>query len=96
MEEAGKPSGIRFYTNHANVYATPFDVVLEAGVKGPPRDEVQVVCQLVMSPQMAKVLARLLTVSIEQWEEKHGEIHLSGQFTRGPAVPPAGPKSQPS
>ncbi|MCL6581099.1 MAG: DUF3467 domain-containing protein [Firmicutes bacterium] len=82
----------RFYINYANVYAAPFDVVVETGEKRPARDEPRVVCELVMSPQMAKVLARLLTVSVEQWEAKHGEIRLEGQFTHGPT----GPKVQPA
>jgi len=81
------------YTNHVNVYASPFDVVLEAGVKGPPGDEVRLHTALVMSPQMAKVVAQLLAATIRQWEAKHGEISLPGQITRGPGGPgdPGGP-----
>lgn len=93
MEPNAKPAVPRFYTNHANVYATPFDVVLEAGVKGSPGEELAVVCQLVMSPQMAKVVSQVLSESIRQWEAKHGEIRLSGQLMSGPA---GGPKQQPS
>lgn len=92
MDASDKPAVPRFYTNHANVYATPFDVVLEAGVKGPPSDEMVLVCQLVMSPQMAKVVAQVLGESIRQWEAKHGEIRLSGQLMSGPT----GQKQQPS
>ncbi len=92
MESPPKPAVPRFYTNHANVYATPFDVVLEAGVKGPPTEEAALVCQLVMSPQMAKVVAQVLSESIRQWEAKHGEIRLSGQLMSGPS----GQKMQPS
>ncbi|HCJ10531.1 MAG TPA: hypothetical protein DHW14_05140 [Clostridiales bacterium] len=71
----------RLYTNHANVYAGPFDIVLEAGMRGLPGDEVQIHTALVMSPQMAKVVARLLTHTIQQWEAKHGEITVPGQVT---------------
>lgn len=92
MDENVKPVFPRFYTNHANIYATPFDVVLEAGVKSAPADQSTVSCHLVMSPQMAKVVAQILTESIRQWEEKHGEIRLSGQLMHGPT----GQKSQPS
>lgn len=92
LEQPDETQIPRNYTNHVNVYASPFDVVLEAGVKGPPGDTVRLHCALVMSPQMAKVVSQLLTVTIQQWEAKHGEIHLSGQLTHGP-VPP---KTQPS
>jgi len=86
-----KPRLPRVYTNHANVYATPYDIILEAGVKSPPSEEVTPACQLVMSPQMAKVVAQILSASVQQWEEKHGEIKLSGQVMRGPTG-----RSQPS
>ena len=84
-ESAGQVS--RLYTNHVNVYASPFDVVLEAGEKSAPSEEIRFHCALVMSPQMAKVVSQLLTTTIQQWEAKHGEITLRGQITRGPAVP---------
>lgn len=81
----------RHYTNHVNVYASPFDVVIEAGIKGPPGDAIESRCALIMSPQMAKVLSQLLAATIQQWEAKHGEIPLSGAVARG-----GGPKPQPS
>jgi len=85
VETAEKPEIPRQYINHANIYATPFDVVLEVGVKGPPRDETKTTGLLVMSPQMAKVLAQLLSVSVQQWEAKHGEIKLTGQLMHAPS-----------
>jgi hypothetical protein len=92
LDEREKPSFPRFYTNHANIYATPFDVVFEAGLKNAPTEETTVICHLVMSPQMAKVVAQILTESIRQWEGKHGDIRLTGQLTHGPT----GSKTQPS
>lgn len=83
----------RLYTNYANVYAGPFDIVLEAGMRGLPGEEVRIHTALVMSPQMAKVVARLLTHTIQQWEAKHGEIAVSGQVS---ARAPSDAKLKPS
>jgi len=83
-ERSDRPRMPRSYANHVNVYASPFDVVLEAGVKGPPGGTAEVHTILVMSPQMAKVVSRLLDATIRQWEAKHGEINLAGQVKSGP------------
>ncbi len=87
MEESATGQAPRNYINHVNVYASPFDVVLEAGEKSAPDEKVRLHCALVMSPQMAKVVSQLLVTTIQQWEAKHGEITLRGQVTRGPSVP---------
>ncbi len=82
----------RFYTNHATVHASPFDFVVEVGMRKASGEGASPECTLVMSPQMAKVLAQLLSVSVQQWESKNGEIKLGGQF----GTIQGGPKVQPS
>lgn len=72
------------YANVAQIASTPFDIVVTFGRiaavpfrEGTERaDEllVQSQVQVFMSPQHAKVLLRLLTVQITNYESKHGAI----------------------
>lgn len=62
------------YANYFEVGHNAFEFLLDAGQVEPQSGEVQLLSRIAVSPVHAKLLARLLTQSIEQFERAHHEI----------------------
>lgn len=80
-----------FYCNSVNLTMTVYDMtLLFALAQGPePEDQMEVV-KVVMSPQHAKTLARMMEDYLENYESEIGPIALPSEM--GPQGPKKGPK----
>ena len=66
-----------YYTNSIGIETSPFDVKLKmtyTSAKSPTEAEVKDLCEVVMSPEHAKVFLNVFTKVISDYEEKFGEI----------------------
>ena len=62
------------YANYFEVGHNAFEFLLDAGQVEPQSGEVQLLSRIAVSPVHAKLLARLLSQSIEQFERAHHDI----------------------
>lgn len=68
------PPPLACYANYFEVGHNAFEFLLDAGQVEPQSGQVQLLSRIAVSPVHAKLLARLLTQSIEQFECAHHEI----------------------
>ena len=68
------PPPLACYANYFEVGHNAFEFLLDAGQVEPQSGQVQLLSRIATSPVHAKLLARLLTQSIEQFERAHHEI----------------------
>jgi hypothetical protein len=64
------------YSNRVGVDFSVFDFVLDVGMRVPGDEGQASLLKLVMSPQHAKVLSRILLNNIEKYEKAFGPIPL--------------------
>jgi hypothetical protein len=69
-----------FYINGVNVEVSVYDFILNCGLRTVEQKEPSPLVKIVMSPQHAKVLASLLTNSVNQYEKDLGELPLPPEF----------------
>ena len=74
--EPSEAEGI--YSNLAFLHLSPSEFILDFArlMPGPPR--AKVLSRVILTPQTAKAVARLLDENVRRYEEQHGEIRLPG------------------
>lgn len=81
-EETASPSFVTLYTNDTQLQVSPWDVRLIFGeISRPPTDEnprtlIKQTGEVRMSPQHAKVVAKILMAQLKLYEENYGPIPL--------------------
>lgn len=66
--------GPSYYTNAVGLDFSIFDLTLHINVKKAPEAEQEHICDVMMSPQHAKVFAQMLTAAVGKFEKSFGEI----------------------
>jgi hypothetical protein len=66
------------YSNLAFLHLSPSEFILDFAriMPGPPR--AKVLSRVILTPQAAKAVSRLLEVNIKKYEDQHGEIRGPG------------------
>jgi hypothetical protein len=66
------------YSNLAFLHLSPSEFILDFArlMPGPARAKVH--SRIILTPQAAKAVARLLEENVRRYEEQHGEIRLPG------------------
>jgi hypothetical protein len=93
--DAKEAEGI--YSNLAFLHLSPSEFILDFAriMPGPPRAKVH--SRIVLTPQAAKSVLRLLEHNVKKYEQQHGEIKLAAQSpshnpigfqTNDPSAPP--------
>lgn len=66
-----------YYASAVNVVSTPWDLTLQFSQRhGPTAKDVEPVANVILSPQHAYVLARLLGRIVDDYERNIGKINL--------------------
>ncbi|MEJ2671263.1 MAG: DUF3467 domain-containing protein [Deltaproteobacteria bacterium] len=65
-----------FYINNVKILGSLYEFMFTFGLKSDPKKESENVAIIRMSPQHAKVLAKILTKNVELYEKDIGEIKL--------------------
>ncbi|RKZ17335.1 DUF3467 domain-containing protein [bacterium] len=74
------------YANLALATFSPAEFILDFARIVPGMPKAKVHSRIIMTPQSAKALQRLLAANIERYEGVHGEIKLAGHPEGGPAI----------
>jgi hypothetical protein len=87
------------YSNLAFCHLSPSEFILDFArlMPGPPQAKVH--SRIILTPQAAKAVTRLLQDNLKRFEEQHGEIKMAGGDNAAPigfAAADVPPKSQPS
>ena len=67
------------YANLTLISHSPAEFILDFARLVPGVPKAKVHARVILTPQSAKALAKLLDTNIERWEKTHGEIKLAGQ-----------------
>ncbi|MFN2371671.1 MAG: DUF3467 domain-containing protein [Candidatus Krumholzibacteriia bacterium] len=77
--DLGEKEAEGIYANLALITHSPAEFVLDFARVVPGAAKAKVHARVILTPQAAKGLARLLDSNLERWEKAHGEIKLAGQ-----------------
>ncbi|HPF71079.1 MAG TPA: DUF3467 domain-containing protein [Candidatus Krumholzibacteria bacterium] len=77
--DLGEKEAEGIYANLALITHSPAEFVIDFARIVPGAPKAKVHARIILTPQSAKALARLLDTNIERWEKTHGEIKLAGQ-----------------
>ena len=74
------------YSNLAVLHLSPSEFILDFArlMPGPARAKVH--SRIILTPQTAKAVARLLDENVRRYEEQHGEIRVPGVSPTGPSI----------
>ncbi len=72
------------YSNLAFCHLSPSEFILDFArlMPGPPQAKVH--ARIILTPQAAKAVSRLLEENVKRYEKQHGEIHLPGTGASSP------------
>ncbi|MEW5920661.1 MAG: DUF3467 domain-containing protein [Bacillota bacterium] len=71
-----------YYDNSVNVEASVYDVSITCGIRLSDKKAYDPLSRIIMSPQHAKVLAKILTDTLEQYEKDLGELPMPPEFRK--------------
>lgn len=77
--ELGEKEGEGVYANFAVISHSPSEFVLDFARMLPGLPKAKVYARIIMSPYNIKVLARAIEENIRKYEERFGEIKISGE-----------------
>ena len=77
--DLGEKEAEGIYANLALITHSPAEFILDFARMVPGVPKAKVHARVILTPQSAKALARLLDANLERWEKVHGEIKLGGQ-----------------
>ncbi|MDD5426329.1 MAG: DUF3467 domain-containing protein [candidate division Zixibacteria bacterium] len=66
------------YANLAMINHNPSEIIIDFARVMPPTLKARVLSRIIMTPMHAKLLQKVLTSTIEQFEKAFGEIKLQG------------------
>lgn len=83
------------YANLTLVTYSPAEFFVDFARMVPGAPKAKVHSRVILTPQSAKALQKLLAVNVERWESIHGEIKLTGGLggPDGPGGPEMGPET---
>ncbi len=83
------------YSNLAFCHLSPSEFILDFArlMPGPPQAKVH--ARIILTPQAAKAVSRLLEENVRRYEKQHGEIHLPGGGSSNPIGFAAGAAESP-
>ena len=84
--DLGEKEAEGIYANLALATFSPAEFILDFARIVPGLPKAKVHSRIIMTPQSAKALQKLLVANIERYEGVHGEIKLAGQPGAGPTV----------
>lgn len=84
--DLGEKEAEGIYSNLALATFSPAEFILDFARIVPGLPKARVHSRIIMTPQSAKALQRLLAVNIERYETTHGEIKMAGQPEAGPSI----------
>lgn len=76
--DLGEKEAEGIYSNLALITHSPAEFILDFARLVPGVPKAKVHARVILTPQSAKALARLLDANLERWEKAHGEIKLGG------------------
>lgn len=86
------------YSNLAFLHLSPSEFILDFAriMPGPPRAKVH--SRIILTPQAAKSVLKLLEQNVQKYEKEHGEIRLPGTGSAQNPIgfQPAGAPTEPS
>lgn len=74
------------YANLTLVTFSPAEFFVDFARMVPGAPKAKVHNRIILTPQAAKALQRLLAANVERWENVHGEIKLTGGPETGPEM----------
>ena len=77
--DLGEKEAEGIYANLTLITHSPAEFILDFARVVPGAPKAKIHARVILTPQSAKALARLLTANLERWEKTHGEIKLAGQ-----------------
>ena len=77
--DLGEKEAEGIYANLALISHSPAEFILDFARLVPGIPKAKVHARVILTPQSAKALAKLLDSNLERWEKTHGEIKLAGQ-----------------
>jgi len=77
--DLGEKEAEGIYANLALISHSPAEFILDFARLVPGVPKAKVHARVILTPQSAKALAKLLDTNLERWEKVHGEIKLAGQ-----------------
>ena len=77
--DLGEKEAEGVYANLALATFSPAEFILDFARIVPGLPKAKVHSRIIMTPQSAKALQKLLAMNIERYEATHGEIKLAGQ-----------------
>ena len=84
--DLGEPEAQGVYANLTLATFSPAEFILDFARILPGLPKAKVHSRIIMTPQSAKALQRLLAVNIERYEAANGEIRLANQPDAGRAI----------
>lgn len=82
------------YSNLAFLHSSPSELILDFARLTPGVQRAKVHSRIILTPQAAKGLARLLRENLDKWEKEHGEIRMPGRDSQAPiGFRPGGPSA---
>jgi hypothetical protein len=81
--DLGEKEAEGIYANLALITHSPAEFVVDFARMVPGAPKAKVHARIILTPQSAKALSRLLDANLERWEKAHGEIKLAGQGGTG-------------
>jgi hypothetical protein len=77
--DLGEKEAEGIYANLALITHSPAEFILDFARVVPGAPKAKVHARVILTPQSAKALSRLLNANLERWEKANGEIKLAGQ-----------------
>lgn len=74
------PVAPEFYANSCAFTVTIYEFLLQFGIKTDPKTDAKALVNVRMSPQHAKVMARILAKNVKAYEKEVGPIYLPPQL----------------
>lgn len=81
--DLGEKEAEGIYANLALITHSPAEFVVDFARMVPGAPKAKVHARIILTPQSAKALSRLLDANLERWEKANGEIKLAGQGGAG-------------
>ena len=84
--DLGEKEAEGIYANLALATFSPAEFIFDFARIVPGAPKAKVHSRIIMTPQSAKALKRLLEVNIQRYETAHGEIKTAGMPEAGPSI----------
>lgn len=84
--DLGEKEAEGIYSNLTLISSSPAEFILDFARLVPGNLKTRVHARIIMTPQAAKALQRNLAANIKLFEDKNGEIKLTGQPEAGPPI----------